>query len=452
MVRQRGLEETLQALHRAGVHVTFEEFKGRRPIVRGGEVIPGGPHAFANPLLNRHFEARTGASRSLGATLFIDLRWIAEEAAAHALFLQAFELWDRPMGLWRPLPPGVAGLMNALRQTRAGRRVSRWFTQNSAGWDRGTWKNTAVGKFLVAVSQLCGKPLPTPVHVPVYQAQRVAQWLAARRRSAVPAWLDTNASSGVRVCQAALERGLDIAGTFFVLGGEPFTPAKASAIAAADCRAVSHYSMTEVGRIGVACGAAANVGDVHLLTNKLAVIPQETKVGRFGKCVPALALTTLQLRCPLVLVNVLTDDYAVLEERACGCPLEAVGLRQHLHTIRSYEKLNSEGMTFLGHDLYRVLEEVLPARFGGEPTDYQLVETEDGGLPRVSIVIDPRVGPVVEDRVVATALDALRRSADGSMMADCWQQAQTLRVVRRLPYATQAAKILPLHVLSGRET
>ena len=34
-------------------------------------------------------------------------------------------------------------------------------------------------------------------------------------------------------------------------------------------------------------------------------------------------------------------------------------------------------MTFLDSDVIRVLEEVLPARFGGGPTDFQLVEQED---------------------------------------------------------------------------
>jgi hypothetical protein len=34
-------------------------------------------------------------------------------------------------------------------------------------------------------------------------------------------------------------------------------------------------------------------------------------------------------------------------------------------------------MNFLGTDLLRLIDEVLPARFGGAPTDYQFVERED---------------------------------------------------------------------------
>ena len=36
--------------------------------------------------------------------------------------------------------------------------------------------------------------------------------------------LATNPSSAVRVCAAAEERGIDIAGSFFHLAGEPLTP------------------------------------------------------------------------------------------------------------------------------------------------------------------------------------------------------------------------------------
>ena len=49
-------------------------------------------------------------------------------------------------------------------------------------------------------------------------------------------------------------------------------------------------------------------------------------------------------------------------------------------------------MNFLGADLIRLIEEVLPARFGGAPTDYQFVEREDArGLPKVDLRVSPRI-------------------------------------------------------------
>ncbi len=77
-------------------------------------------------------------------------------------------------------------------------------------------------------------------------------------------------------------------------------------------------------------------------------------------------------------------DQAVVSERACGCPYQQLGWTTHLHGIRSFEKLTAAGMTFLDTDVIRVLEEVLPGRFGGIPSDYQLVEEERRTAPRAS--------------------------------------------------------------------
>ena len=49
MVRDKGLEGTLLALWKAGVYITFEEFKGCKPIVRNGQVILVQTHDFDNP-------------------------------------------------------------------------------------------------------------------------------------------------------------------------------------------------------------------------------------------------------------------------------------------------------------------------------------------------------------------------------------------------------------------
>ena len=97
---------------------------------------------------------------------------------------------------------------------------------------------------------------------------------------------------------------------------------------------------------------------------------------------------------PKVMLNVESGDYGVRVDRDCGCGALPVAFRSHLHSIRSYEKLTSEGMSFLGSDLLTLVEQVLPARFGGNPTDYQLAERERDGLPIVSLVVSPSVGKI----------------------------------------------------------
>jgi hypothetical protein len=141
-------------------------------------------------------------------------------------------------------------------------------------------------------------------------------------------------------------------------------------------------------------------------------------------------------------------DVAELDRRRCGCPLEQFGWALHLRDIRSVEKLTAGGMTFLDIDIIRVLEEVLPGRFGGGPTDYQLVEEEGAdGMPGLSLLVDPRVGPVPSNAVIETFLSAIgaTRGAE-KVMGLAWRDAKLLRVERRPPLVTPAGKILHLHV------
>jgi hypothetical protein len=149
------------------------------------------------------------------------------------------------------------------------------------------------------------------------------------------------------------------------------------------------------------------------------------------------------------MINVESDDYGVLSERTCGCPLGEVGLTTHMRGIRSYEKLTSEGNHFLGSDLLVLIESVLPARFGGAPSDYQLVEEEIGGLPRVGVVVRPSLGPVNEREVVAAVLTHLGAEPRNRLMADVWREGDTVQVLRREPHMTAAGKILPLHIAAS---
>lgn len=451
LVRRDGIERALEQLYDAGVYLTHEEFKGWKPIRRPGLELETNPDEFDNPFgepaLRRVSGGSSGPQRS-NRTRFALLE---HDAAYHAAFVAAFDLGERPAAAWRPVPPSGAGLDAVMYGAKLGRPLERWFSQNRLG--RGDPKEFLVTRYTLLVGRLCGSPMPAPEHVPVNEAVRVARWLAAKCAAGTPAWLNAPASSAVRVCLAAREHGLDIAGTLFRLGGEPLTQAKADAVAATGSRAVCHYTMSELRRIGLACAAPAEVDDVHVLSDTVGVIRRERPVG--GDCARAGVLihTTLSPLAGKLMLNVESGDYGVLVERACGCLIGELGFARHLHTIRSYEKLTTEGTTFLGDDVLRLVEEVLPGRFGGRPIDYQLVEEEEArGLTRVSLVVSPSVGALDEAAVVAATLEALGSGPSyKQMMAGFLRDGGTLRVVRREPYSTQGGKLLPLHVLRRAE-
>lgn len=446
-VRADGVERALGTFYDAGVHVSIDEFKGRRPIERPGLRLPTVETDFDNALAAGHYEGRTGGSRGAGTRLVIDLDVLAHESADVYFFHEAHAMAGRPIALWRPVPPGVAGMKNVLRLAKLGTPAERWFCQNEPGLHRGSLKHALFTEAAIVASRAWGKPLARPEHVPLARPDRVLDWLVEKSAAGRPAVLDTSVSCAIRIAGLAAERGAAIGGTLFRIGGEPLTPSRAEIIARAGCRWACYYSASEVGHLGLACADPTAVDDVHVLTDKMAVIQRSRRHGDASP-VDALFWTTLLPSTPKVMLNVETGDAAILSERACGCALGAAGFHAHLHTVRSYEKLTTEGMHFLGSEILVLVDSVLPGKFGGVPTDYQFVEEERDGLRTVSLVVSPRVGAVDEAVLVATVLETLGAFPGGTrMMADYWRDGRTVRVVRREPHATSAAKVQPLHVV-----
>jgi hypothetical protein len=436
----------LGVLFDAGVYLRLDEFKGRRPIRRGSLVVETAPHDFDNPLSARDVVGQSGGSRSPGTRTYVDFASYAHDAAYQHFQLAAFGLRERPLALWCPPPPYAAAINELLRAAKLNQPVARWFAQHLPRYRGGEWKYALTTACLVHGGRLWGASFPAPDHARLQDAGRVAAWLGDTKRQGAPAVLKCNVSSGVRVCIAAREGGLDIAGTAFRVDGEPLTPAKARVFHDAGCCVANTYAATEAGFVGLPCARAAQPDEVHLAADKLALIQRELPFDG-GQRASANLYTTLLPSTSKLLLNTELGDHAVVEDRRCGCTFEELGLMPQLHTIRSRDKLTSEGMNFLGADLYRLVEDILPTRFGGYPTDYQLVEQEEQGLSRVNLLISPRRGAIDEQAVIAAVLDFLDAMPHArGPYGERWRDADTLRVRREEPYATGASKVLALHV------
>jgi hypothetical protein len=447
LLRQQGLEGALRALRDEGVYVTFEEFKGRKPIVRYGKTIPVSARDFDNPSALRHIAFQTGGSTGAASNVAIDVDHIAETAPHRLITLAAYGMLDAPSANWRGILPDNA-LASMLRQAYTGKWFERWFTQ--IGWrDSKHWlKYSSATCYILFWMRLYGMRVPFPEAVRVDQALVVARWMAEALKKHGRCVLHTIVSRGVRACLAAQEAGLDLTGATIKAGGEPPTPAKLQEMERAGVRYISSYAMVEAGGVASGCARPVDGTDVHLFKDGYALFSYPYAVEGLGIEVPAFNLTTLLPTAPKVMLNVQMDDYGIVEERRCGCDLEAYGYTTHLRQIRSYSKLTSEGATLIGTEMVRILEELLPARFGGGPLDYQMMEEEDEkGLTYLSIVINPRLEIDSEAAVVEFVLGALRRS---SPMADAartiWQHAGTIQVKRMEPIWTGRGKLLPLHM------
>jgi hypothetical protein len=450
-VQRQGLEETLSELRRAGVYVTFDEFKGRLPIVRGELELPGAPNEFDNPFLAAHFYGQSGGSSGAGTRVPHDLDHLAIQAAYELSTYDAQDAVEIPCVIWRGILPDGSGIDNILRRARYGQITDLWFSY-SPPWNLkpGLAKYTLATLVAVALARAAGTRLPWPRHVGIDRPEIVANAVAALLAEKGSCLVLAPASRGLRICLAAQKAGLDLTGAVFRLGGEPMTPAKMAGIEATGARVFTTYGFSELGRIGMDCSRGREINDLHLCTGICALIQHERDVDAGGVRVPAFNFTSLLPSAPKILLNAESDDFGIVDHHDCGCALQELGLTTHLRQVASYRKLTGEGVTLVGSEVIEVLERVLPERYGGSALDYQLVEEEDtSGLTRLILCIDPAVEieDEDEDAVVDTVLESLGRS---SVMADSarriLRQADTFRVRRQPPQWTGRGKLMSLYV------
>jgi hypothetical protein len=445
LVMKQGLDAALRTIREAGVYVSFEEFKGRRAIVRGSTTIHVAARDFDNPFARRDVALSTGGSTGLATDVHHDLDYIAATAPLHMLMFDAWGVLDAPAVHWLDILPG-AGIRFLLTRACFSRRAESWYSRN--GWfDSRSWlKYDLATLYNVFWMKTLGLQTPVPT---VVRADR-AHVIARRVREVIDehGWclVYSNVSAGLRIAVAAEDAGLNLTGATLRISGEPVTPAKVAPMRRVGARVLPVYGAVETGPIGLACARPAELDHVHLASDAIALITYPVVADATGETVAAFNLTSLVDASPKVMINYQIDDYGVVEDRHCGCPLEACGYTTALHSIRSYSKVLSEGVTLIGGDIQRVLHDVLPARFGGSPLDYQLLEDEDAqGLTRLYLVISPRIAMDDEQAAARVLLEALRASNPRSDMAGTiWQHASTLQVRRQEPAVTARGKLLLL--------
>lgn len=444
---QKGVEGTLRELREEGVYVTYEEFKGRKPILRNGLTLAVRASDFDNPYAERDIRTESSGSTGLGLAVNQNLEHIAKTAAYHLLLEDVHGLRELPCASWMSFFPG-SGLGAAIRRELMGHPLQRWFIPS--GWrDSKYWfKYDLAALYMFAWLRVYGARTPFPQVVKPEQAIIIARWMHNTLKTHGRCVLFTGVSRGLRVCLAAERAGLDLKGAVMRVGAEPVTPAKIEVIQRVGVRLISGYGMVEASPLTIACANSPDADDVHLIQDAYALLTHPYEVESAGITVPAFNLTALLDTAPKVLFNYQADDYGLVQERSCGCALESYGYTTHISQVRSYSKLVGEGVTLIGNEIERILEEQLPARFGGSPLDYQFLEEEDEqGFTRLYLLISPQLGVIDEPHVLEFLHNALRES---SPMADAartvWQNTQTIRIKRQEPFSNARGKVLPLHV------
>ena len=442
LVAREGVEGALRELLRNGVYLTVDEFKGRRPVRRGPLTLETSPDALRNPWSKFHLPSRTSGSRGAATPVLVDLDFIRDRAVNTAITIAARGGGDWSHGFWAF--PAARPSCESSNSAPSARRPP----VGSLKWP---WGHPAFTLAIAgAPARSAGRALspvrdPGAEHVPFDDPAPIVRWLTETRQAGRVPHLHTFASSVVQVCEAARDAGVDLGGVQFTLASEPTTAARLAAVRRTGAAAQPCYAITDFGIMGYGCLSPGAPDDVHLFHDLNAMIQPDAAL----PALPArsLLVTSLRRTAPFILLNVSAGDLAVTDRRQCACPLEAAGWPEHLHSIRSFEKLTAGGMTFLDTDLARVLEEVLPEHFGGGPTDYQLAEGEsDGGRPTIRLLVHPRVGPVDAVAVARVFLDAIGSGSGAEkVMQLAWREARFLSVERQPPRLTPLGKVLHLH-------
>ena len=444
LVGREGVEGALLRLARDGVYVSIEEYKGIRDARRGGRTFRFHEKDFHNPSAGAGMRAPSGATRSQGIITALPVGERRLNAEHRTAVLPAYGMEGAPTAIWQAAAP--SGLRSVLSLAAMRRPPAKWFVQipgrvASAGEPHSHYLG------LRAAARLYGIRLPRPTLVPLGQESRILDWALNDAGGRCGIW--TTASAALRLALVAKRQNVSLSDVTFSAGSEPLTPAKLAAIRETGARAFSRFSFTEFGTAAYGCATPASSDDMHICLDTVAIVQRERPVDGLGTRVSALLFTSLRPDARRTLLNMESGDYGVIARRRCGCALEALGWTDHLADVRSFEKLNAEGWCFFGSRLITLVEQALPEQFGGDPTDYQLVEHEDAeGFTRLSVLVHPRIGPVNDARVLACVEETLAPTG-GWDSVGTYRNLNTLRVERVPPMMTPAGKLMPLHHLGS---
>ncbi len=451
-LQRHGLEKTLVRLASEGVYLTSDEFKGKTEVRRGKESFRVSPADFDRRDASAGFTIQSSGSRNRPVDTFSPLEWRTLHSMAEAVFYSAHNLFASAHAVYEPI---IAGrMLFTLINGKLGIPTDRWFALNvavhSAAEDRYHYLNA---RLVAAMARWCGVGIANPQYLNTGEIKPILDWISEKRNEGKTCCIQTVVSNALRIARMALHTGTSLQGTTFTASGEPLTQSKRSMIEKPGARVVLRYGPGGGNGASLGCGNPHFTDEVHVPESMFTFVEHPKPLDDSDPPIYPLMLTTLHPAAPRFLLNVQNGDYATMTRRDCGCALERVGFTQHLHTIRSFEKLTTEGMNYFTTDIVELLENTIPSEFGGGSGDYQLIEEEDNsGQTRLTLLVHPNVSGLNEE----TLLFRLRQNlAEGSrnnrFMSKIWQDAGAFRIRREAPHASARGKILPLRRMMGKE-
>ena len=441
LVQREGLEGALVSLAISGVYFRHDEYKGTVPVRRGSLEFQCSTDDFRNPLARLQVKASSSGSRGAGTPVLIDMAYVKAGgiSCAASMAARGGEHWRH--SVWEVISAGSR--FRLLKYSSFGTGPVRWFTQlhpQDASVNALTrWSDRA----LRWSGRLQGIRLPPPEYAPLENPLPVVRWLRDVLDCGEIPHLLCYPSAAVRLSEAARSAGVPLDGAQITVGGEPATRNRLRSIRQSGIQVTPRYGSMETGPVGYGCQSPQAVDEVHVQRDMfgLVQVPSLTTLPD-----DALLITGLHTAMPFLFLNMSMGDAGQLNRRNCGCPMCHFPDPVKLSGIYSFEKLTAGGMTFSADSIIPILEDTLPARFGGGTADYQLVESEkDDGQAELRILVHPRVGKIDEQELIHLFLSSLGASNAVNRITEAyWRQSGMVSVGRTAPIPTRTAKTLHL--------
>jgi phenylacetate-coenzyme A ligase PaaK-like adenylate-forming protein len=448
MVATQGLSDTLDALYDAGIYITFEEFKGRIPVKRNNIEFHVDENDFDTPNLDVTMIGTTGGSTGNPSRTKLDFSYLAQSGRHVVVNRLTHDLFDAKSVVWFGLLPETTTVSGILANAHFGNATEYWFATPHEN-DSITGKfYTALTYMMILMARFHGFKFPFPQYVSLDDPLPIVKTIANILEKGDKVILATTTSKSVRISLYAQEHGIDLTGVTVFGASEPSTESKITEIKASGAKFLNVYATTETREIGLPCKNSIDPTDVHFMSNHLAMIQRPQQV--FDQSVDAFHFTSLLSTNPKMLLNVQLDDFGIVEERDCGCPMYQMGFTTHIRQMSSFRKLTGEGVTLVGSDMVHILEHVLPSKFGGSLLDYQLVEEEnEQGFTKLMLYIAPSVFIDDESVVLETFLDAMKVSMPSVRLAQAeYRTGNVVEIRREKPFVTARGKYFPIRTLN----
>jgi len=348
------------------------------------------------------------------------------------------------------IEPAMGRMVSAQKN---GFQIHHWFALSSGSGGSGP-QRAATGALLAELRWL-GVPVPPLTWLHGSDYSPVARAIVEAREQGFESFVTGITSPCVRVAAAAIENYLDLSGTRFWAGGEAITKAKAEVFHRAGAEIYASYGAQELGMLFQGCPHYEGQNTVHCFRDAVAVVTRVQEAPGTGSEVNSLMLTPLLASAAFLVINLDVGDHGVLQKARCGCRISQLGLDTVISDIYSYTRLTGHHTVISGADIVRIMEQALPARFGGSLGDYQLAEQEAAGAQTHFVLrVNPRAVRAPLDQIRSGVLEEVSKVFGGSYHVSMWNQAGALEVKAEPPLSGETGKVpafIPLGLRERRE-